>query len=311
MTLRLLLFFSNTYTSSYTMKQLALLYSTCVLVNLLCLLSIAIYEVASSNSVNYENINSKSNSDSDSVPKVNEGMEQLTNSFTNSYNDLVELYKAKRIETEKNCLVYDNITMTNRLQSNCKLFYIHIHKCGGSTVCTSAKHSNYRTRIYDNCNMPGDNKLEFHTTFDTINKIQVLPYQYAHEHNLNFLAQEFFLPFTPNLEYNNVLYFTSIRNPLDRILSHLNHGYCEAVFHSKKVAEFHPCPINLRKISIDELLLDPCVQDNVVSELSNFYINRFTHCTPNCTMMDVMHSLAKLEIMSSIVVFGTEEEKAE
>lgn len=137
-------------------------------------------------------------------------------SVDNSIHNLTATYREARLRAEANCLVNDPSTGKNKIKDHCTLFYVHVHKSGGSTICEIAKKQGYRTTDEPNCNLP----LNLDTRLDSISYLK-----YIQDHRLKFVAQEK-PPFNPSVTADNIIYFTTIRSPLDRLISQLHHQTC-------------------------------------------------------------------------------------
>lgn len=119
-----------------------------------------------------------------------------------------------RLNSEKNCLISLKLKKktTLNLLNECILFFLHFHKTGGSTICSMAIKEGYKSNQIDNCQT------------NLINRNN--EYNYTINNKFNFISSEG-LFFQPNLNSNKIIYFTTIRNPYDRIISQLHHELCE------------------------------------------------------------------------------------
>lgn len=229
------------------------------------------------------------------------GYHSANSAVAESSQNLTAIYRENRLKAEANCLVYDAKTGRNFVKDHCTLFYVHVHKSGGSTVCQTAINAGYRVGAKErNCNIPPD--------LDTRENSE-LYLEYIRDHHLTFVAQES-VPFNPNLHADNVLYFTTVRNPLDRIISHLHHETCaklESGIHD--IPEAGNCSVDWKHISAGQLITDECLRNaSMFSSISNLVHHYFAGCEDKCTAVDLVMAEARLEILSAIVVLSTHDE---
>jgi hypothetical protein len=233
----------------------------------------------------------------------NRNLHELSSSLTPSRP---EIYEQIRHQTEQNCLIphphpqgndpHDPRTVLNP-SKKCLIFYLHNHKSGGTTICSTIWHQGYVSNLNDNCLPPPP---YHHHEF-----------LYAMEHNYNFIAQEGPY-FHPNLTNTQMLYMTTIRNPYDRIISHLHHEFCERKEESaiELMKSFH-CEFDIRKVTLAEIILSNCFNETLQYFTVNFYLRMFTNCVGSqCTEEHLHEAIEKLNVMSVVMITDTPEEYA-
>jgi hypothetical protein len=218
-----------------------------------------------------------------------------------------EIYEQLRIQSEQNCLIphphdenenYDQDDPRTILDKSkhCLIFYLHIHKSGGTTICSTIRHQGFvsNPKPIENCLPP----RRYHNH----------EFTYSMEHNYNFIAQEGPY-FRPNLTNTQILYMTTIRHPYDRIISHLHHEFCnrkeaEAI----EVAKRFECDFDIRKATLSEIILSNCFNGTMQQLTSNFYLRMFTNCiTKECTEEHLKEAIEKLNLMSVVMITDTPE----
>ena len=206
------------------------------------------------------------------------------------------------------------------LRHGCVAYYLHNHKTGGSTMCHTAEKSGYYiTTLQDNCNLPYEIVRN-----DRKNRNRGIAQHYVLNHHpkLTFVAQEL-PPFLPNVSNNKYIYLTTIRNPIDRVISHIHHGVCtvRTVENSQQFLHNGNCSIaDIRVMTLSDLILDPCFEKELLWLSSNYYISMFTGCTVNrkkisgvgqenvCSRRHLLLAQSKLHYFSVIMMTDTSEE---
>ena len=235
-----------------------------------------------------------------------------------------DIYHEIRSQSEQNCLIpYQNYhnetekdnegdndprTILNPLKK-CHVYYLHNHKSGGTTICSTFRHEGYVSIPNTNC-LPPPPYHHFEYQFIKTPKEQLVS-QYAMEHNYNFIAQEgpYFNPNLTNTE--SILYMTTIRNPYDRIISHLHHELC--IRRNKETAiafiNSFQCDFDIRRATLADIILSNCFNKTLQHITSNFYLRMFTNCFGSeCTQEHLAEAIAKLNIMSVVMITDTQEE---
>jgi hypothetical protein len=198
-------------------------------------------------------------------------------------------YKAMKQLSETNCFIKRSSKLTNcsMIDRKCLLYYFHMHKTGGTSLCQTANNNQFKTTgIEYNCNIP-------HGIF--------AKNQYMAEHNITFIAQEggMFMPI--RRKATNPLYFVTIREPLDRILSHVHHGLC--LHGSSELIEMRKmgCPFDPLKDTFTDVILDKCLEN--MYYVKNFYVQQFGDCRHDtCTEEHLQKAINVLHLMSAIVI---------
>jgi len=93
------------------------------------------------------------------------------------------------------------------------VYYMHMHKAGGSTMCNMARHNNMVANCNNNCNLQDPALLRSLTLVEQRHFALTTPYE--------FVANEMELP--DELETQHFRYFTTLRHPLSRYMSAWNH----------------------------------------------------------------------------------------
>lgn len=217
--------------------------------------------------------------------------------------DLATQYRATKLRSEANCLIYNQTTRTNSLKEGCSLFFVHIHKAGGSSVCETAVNNGYKVPPgeEENCNLPREASTNMNLTKYV---------EYIKENKLTFVAQEN-PPFRPHLPADNILYFLTIRNPLDRIISHLHHEVCENVYEKKPIRTAKNCTLDWSDMDVRQILTNKCLRKvGFFYMYNNFLMKYFSPCRGGCDSIDLAVAQSALEVFSAIVVVGEAEEVA-
>jgi hypothetical protein len=191
----------------------------------------------------------------------------------NVYEDVV----SKRLEWEKNCLTTAQ-TKSGRqedprlvLKENCAVYYLHNHKTGGSTMCKTAAANGMKTSgMKENCNVPQ------HIRYNT----HINAHEYIFENKYQFVAQED-KPFHLNVSNNRFVLMTTIRNPMDRVVSHLHHEICGQRGNTREVIQrrmqSHQCMSPPGTVS--DLIADPCFcGPHMHAITTDYYVAMLTGC---------------------------------
>jgi hypothetical protein len=215
-----------------------------------------------------------------------------------------EIYDQIRLKSEQNCLIPHAYDEDNNYKDDprtvldkskrCLIYYLHIHKSGGTTICSTIRHQGFNSNQKENC-LP-DRPFYNHE------------FEYSMEHNYNFIAQE--SPyFHPNLTNTQMLYMTTIRHPYDRIISHLHHEFCnrkeaDAI---ERIKQFD-CNFDIRTATLPEIILSNCFNGTMEQMTSNYYLRMFTNCIASkCTEEHLQKAIEKLNIMSVVMITDTPE----
>lgn len=198
-------------------------------------------------------------------------------------------------KVEEHCLVKGSHRIgSTQLHPDCKLYFYHIHKAGGTTMCHSAHASNFRVAsLATNCNLPK----------------QTHNYEeYMDTHNITFGAQEDG-SFIPSLDVTHTLHVTVIRHPLDRIYSHLHHEFCNRKSKQDAIDFFatKKCKVSIENTTLPALIMDPCFSlPSMAYFTSNFYIRRFSNCSAFVTRECFEMAKNVLDSMSAILITDTD-----
>lgn len=230
-------------------------------------------------------------------------IESSHRSLRTTSDDYEKSYEDVKFQSEKNCLIkFHPETPTDPrtkidASKQCVLYYLHFHKSGGTTICNAALHEGYKGNGKDNCLPPLESRNH--------------EYEYAIQHKLTFVAQEDPF-FQPNLTSNRIVYFTTIRNPYDRIISHVHHELCERKeIEAIQLMEHYHCSVNISEATLADIILDPCFANNMKSMFSNYYLSVLTNCIGDeCTEVSLKEAIEKLDIMSVIMITDTPEDYA-
>jgi hypothetical protein len=209
----------------------------------------------------------------------------LISSLTSSSPPPIADVISSRLQWEKNCLVpasggggkdQENDQGQTRQEEDprqqvagkCALYYLHNHKTGGSTMCKTAHVNGLKVpSLKTNCNVP----LAIRT-----NKIIHLQ-EYVAENKIQFVAQED-EPFRMNESNTHFVYMTTIRNPMDRMVSHLHHEFCGmGPLNVERELRSHGC---LRPPgTLSDLISDPCFDRQRMSHITtDYYLAMLTGC---------------------------------
>lgn len=165
-----------------------------------------------------------------------------------------------------------------RLLPGCVVYYLHNHKTGGSTMCQTALKNGLRTPgVAENCNVPKAIRLDHRIN------IQELIFQ----KKWNFIAQED-SPLRLNTSNDRFVYLTTIRNPLDRLVSHIHHEFCGGDSNAKKSQlhladklHRHNCLPHSHDMTLSEFIADPCFLSPWIRAMTtDFYLAMLTGCRP-------------------------------
>lgn len=223
--------------------------------------------------------------------------------YFNLMNCSSSFYNNIRIKSEENCLIQRNnnnnnnkkhdLRTTLNTNKNCILFYIHFHKSGGTTICSMAIHEGYKSNRDTNCQT------------NILNRNN--EYKYSIENNYTFIAQEGGY-FQPNISSNQIIYFTTIRNPYDRIISHLHHEFCER----KRIDAIdltknrYQCDFDITTVTLTDIILSDCFNTTLKYFTSNFYLKILTDCHDyNCNLQHLEEAKDKLHLMTVVMITDT------
>jgi len=102
------------------------------------------------------------------------------------------------------------------------LFFLHLHKSGGTSMCLLAKANGYRTRPYYNCNVYFEReKLNvglFNNTKSCCGNTIQQQIEFAQTNRYEFIANEVGL--ADELDFTNYDYIVTLREPMSRYISH-------------------------------------------------------------------------------------------
>lgn len=225
-------------------------------------------------------------------------------SWEREIRDVVE----SRKEWEKHCLSPSKSNIPrHELVKGCTLYFLHVHKTGGTTMCYTARKNGFVANQRNNCNAPVEiSNVERKTHSGVVQ-------EFVARNNISFIGQEF-AGFHPNISENNkFLYITTVRHPVDRLISHLHHTLCQSTPDRGNflLARANCTTIkDIRKMKLSELILDPCFQKlpGFYRVTTDFYINMFMKCELSCTMLDLKNAMKMLHYFSAIVVSDSTEE---
>ena len=157
-------------------------------------------------------------------------------------------------------------------------------------MCRSAHSSHFKVAsLATNCNLPRHIHNYEH---------------YMDMNNITFGAQEDG-SFIPSLEVTHTLHFTTVRNPLDRIVSHLHHEFCNRKSKQEAIEFFATknCKVSIENTTLAALIMDPCFSErSIASFTSNFYIKRFSNCSESVTEACLEMAKSMLDSMSAILI---------
>jgi hypothetical protein len=163
-------------------------------------------------------------------------------------------------------------------------------------MCNTADKAGYKVHRKLNCNIPSRNHSEWPSVVKSM--------------GLTFVAQED-APFQPDLSRNDYLYMTTIRDPYDRIVSHLHHEFCLNTFtFAKEGMARRNCSIDIGSASLSDIILSECFDTPAFWQVnSNFYHRMFADCSGRvCTERHSELAKAALNLMSVIILTNTPEE---
>jgi hypothetical protein len=158
---------------------------------------------------------------------------------------------------------------------------------------------------------------------DKENPTQGIAQHYVLNHpKLSFVAQE--QPsFYPNMSNDKYIYITTIRNPVDRVISHIHHGICTIRTLEKAQLFLHNgnCSIrNIEEMTLSDLILDNCFEKGLLWLSSNYYVSMFTGCIVNrkkldaaghgdvCSRRHLLLAQRQLHLFSVIMITDTVED---
>lgn len=170
------------------------------------------------------------------------------------------------------------LSKQTNLHNGCVAYYLHNHKTGGSSICHTALNSGYHiTNLEDNCNLPKEI-----VNMENLKHGVAQHYVLSHP-KLSFVAQEQ-PPFYPNISNDKYIYITTLRHPIDRVISHLHHGICviRTLENAQKFLHNGNCSIqNIKDMTLSDLILDKCFDKELLWLSSNYYVSMFTGCINN------------------------------
>ena len=221
-----------------------------------------------------------------------------------------------RSRTEKTCFFDRSSAQDNvRLSKECNIFYFHLvslqllkfkihdsinyingqHKTGGSTMCSSAYQNGYVKDKVDNCNIPR-----------TILDSRSYEKDYFNEQT-RFGAAEFgqSLIGHVNSASAKTIYVMTMRNPIDRIVSHVNYAFC-----GKRDSSVEPCFASRYDKPLAGIVLnDMCMRNSSYYDIvyGNFYVSRLTGCGRDCTEVHLHEAIRFFDLLSFLIISDTEE----
>lgn len=220
----------------------------------------------------------------------------LPNSSSKSMNKRLERprysaveYNEMRVASETSCIVKRSEKDPNCSVMNpkCLLYYFHIHKTGGTSLCRTANANRFKTTgVRGNCNIP---------------KHIIAKIQYLVARNISFVAQEGgeFIPI--KRKAIRPVYIITIRDPLDRALSHIHHGLCIPGSNEIKEMTEMGCDFDAGKHSFADVILNVCFDK--LFYVQNFYVQQLGGCSHNhCTEQHLQYAIDALNVMSAVVV---------
>lgn len=212
----------------------------------------------------------------------------------------VSRFEQQKIQSEANCLrpILDTTNPKLNVQKDkgCVIYYVHNHKSGGTTICNTVANAGHIIHKKLNCNIPSHNRSDWPGLIRSM--------------GLTFVAQED-APFQPLLDTNNYLYMTTIRDPYDRLVSHLHHEFCGGtLIHAKAVVERLNCTFDIEKASLTEIVMSDCFDTPRFWHInSNFYLQMFAGCVgQTCGPSNLEQASAVMQIMSVILLTNSPEE---
>lgn len=183
-----------------------------------------------------------------------------------------------RKQWEKNCLSPEapggNQTIVApgdprmRVKDHCAVYYLHNHKTGGSTLCKTAISNGLKTSgLAENCNIPPKIRHDEN----------IAPEDYVFGKKLKFIAQED-KPFVVNVTFPRFVYMTTMRDPRDRLVSHLHHEFC-GLGSSPIQQRLRDRTCAGAPRSLSELLADPCFGSRRMRVITtDYYVSMLTGC---------------------------------
>jgi hypothetical protein len=130
------------------------------------------------------------------------------------------------------------------------IFFMHVHKCGGSQICFLSKLHNFTGGMLPNCNLQGFGPLDYtNGLYGRGNEDDVtgeLIYNYVTHQGWKLIMSEIAL--LHKLNRNKFLYAIQVRHPMNRILSHMRFEREDEVkvwsYINTSVTEFYPLSHN-------------------------------------------------------------------
>jgi hypothetical protein len=137
-------------------------------------------------------------------------------------------------------------------------------------MCHTAQLNGLATSgVGNNCNIPNNIQQD-----ESINQ-----QGYVFEKKLQFVAQEI-KPFHINDSNTQFVYMTTIRNPMDRVYSHLHHDFCvlPSIEDTQARLTTHGCVNPLGTFS--DLISDSCFDNGPMRYMTtDYYLAMLTGCT--------------------------------
>jgi hypothetical protein len=139
-------------------------------------------------------------------------------------------------------------------------------------MCKTAASNGLKTAgLASNCNVPP--QIRHNKNF--------IPQEYIFQKKLQFVALEE-KPFILNESNSQFVFMTTIRNPTDRVVSHLHHEFCGqgGAYSKEEVTDrllSHLCLSRPRTLS--DLIADPCFSAHPMNSITtDYYLAMFTGC---------------------------------
>ena len=222
----------------------------------------------------------------------------------------IEQIDALRLSWEENCLIPSAGPESQRtLHPDCVVYFFHLHKTGGTTMCNTAKENHFRVTGHNNCNTPIPVSLS-----NERDPSLGIAQQFIFEHHLSFVGQEYRL-FLPNITSDKFVHLVTVRHPVDRLISHLHHTLCENTYeHALQFIKNQNCSTikDVKTATLSDWIIDPCFQKaapGMAGITTDFYVDMFVKCYHrNCTEADLALALQKLHYFSVIMITDTPEE---
>ena len=162
-------------------------------------------------------------------------------------------------------------------------------------MCSSAYQNGYVKDREDNCNIPRPILASRSYEEDYFNE------------QTRFGAVEFgpSLMNHVNNTSTNTIYVMTMRNPIDRIVSHVNYVFC-----GKKDSFVEPCFAARYNKSLAEIVEnDMCMRNTSYFDIvyGNFYVERLTGCGRKCTEVHLHEAMRFFDLLSFLIISDSEE----